>query len=72
MKIKLKKIIQSLFKKEPLYNCMVAFPDFKILHMSLSESKINQINLIGGMYIVNQNQVQRDIARNKKEKELLR
>lgn len=62
------KMFQSLFKKEPRYNCTVAFPDFKILHMTLNEFQINEINWSSGMYIVNQDEVQRNIARNRKER----
>ena len=61
------KMIQSLFNKEPQYNCTVALSDFTILHMTLTEFKINKINETIGMYIVNQDEVQRNIARNKKE-----
>ena len=61
------KMIQSLFNKEPRYNCTVALSDFTILHMTLTEFQINKINETIGMYIVNQDEVQRNIARNKKE-----
>lgn len=64
------KMFQSLFKKEPRYNCTVAFSDFTILHMTLNEFQINEINWSSGMYIVNQDEVQRNIARNKKERSL--
>lgn len=61
------KMFQSLFKKEPRYNCTVAFKDFTILHMTLNEFQINEINWSSGMYIVNQDEVQRNIARNRQE-----
>ena len=61
------KMIQSLFNKDPRYNCTVALSDFTILHMTLTEFQINKINETIGMYIVNQDEVQRNIARNKKE-----
>lgn len=64
------KMFQSLFKKEPRYSCMVAFPDFTILHMTLNEFQINEINWSSGIYIVNQDEVQRNIARNKKERDV--
>ena len=60
------KMIQSLFKKEPRYNCTVALSDFTILHMTLTEFEINKINQCISVYIVNQDEVQRNIARNKK------
>lgn len=61
------RMFQSLFEKEPRYNCTVAFPDFTILHMTLNEFQINEINGSIGIYIVNQDEVQRKIARNKKD-----
>ena len=66
------KIFQSLFKKEPRYNCTVSLPYFTILHMSLTEFQINEINETIGMFIVNQDEVQRNIARNKKERRELK
>ena len=61
------KMFQSLFKKEPRYNCTVALSDFTILHMTLTEFEINKINQCISVYIVNQDEVKRNIARNKKE-----
>ena len=60
------KKIQYLFKKEPRYNCTVSLPYFTILHMTLTEFQINKINQCISVYIVNQDEVQRNIARNKK------
>ena len=60
------KIFQSLFKKEPRYNCTIALSDSTILHMALTEFQINKINQCISVYIVNQDEVQRNIARNKK------
>lgn len=62
------KMFQSLFKKEPRYRCTVAFPDFTIVYMTLNEFQINEINGSIGMNIINQDEVQRNIARNKKER----
>jgi hypothetical protein len=64
---KIERAIKSLFNKEPLYNCTVAFPNFKILYMRLNEHQINDINCSVGTYIINQDEVQRNITRNKKE-----
>ena len=61
------KMFKYLFKKEPRYNCTVALSDFTILHMTLTEFEINKINQCISVYIVNQDEVQRNIARNKKE-----
>ena len=61
------KMIKHLFKKEPRYRCTVALSDFTILHMTLTEFQINKINQCISVYIVNQDEVQRSIARNKKE-----
>ena len=63
--MKIIEMFKSLFKKEPRYNCTVALPNFTILHMTLTEFQINEINGTSGMYIVNQDEVQRNILRNK-------
>ena len=61
------RMFKALCKKEPRYNCTVSLSYFTILHMTLTEFQINKINQCISVYIVNQDEVQRNIARNKKE-----
>ena len=60
-------MFKNIFRKEPRYRCTVALSDSTILHMTLTEFEINKINQCISVYIVNQDEVQRNIVRNKKE-----